>query len=83
MNLLYERFRKFVLSLVNDEINTPEMVHGLQNVIDVYRFVSKTYGIRLENILSFSILYTYNSCFSTLGLAGRPRFRATGFALET
>lgn len=33
--------------------------------------------------LSFSISYTYNSCFSTFGLAGRPRFRETGLALET
>lgn len=34
-------------------------------------------------ILSFSFLYTYNSCFSTLALAGRPLFLVIGLAFET
>lgn len=33
--------------------------------------------------LSFSFLYTYNSCFSTLALAGRPLFLVIGLAFET
>lgn len=33
--------------------------------------------------LSFSFLYTYNSCFSTLALAGRPLFLVVGLAFET
>ncbi len=35
------------------------------------------------NNLSFSFLYTYNSCFSTLALAGRPLFLVIGLAFET
>ena len=33
--------------------------------------------------LIFSFLYTYNSCFSTLALAGRPLFLVIGLAFET
>ena len=50
-------------------------------------------GIPLEDVfeayfecrknLSFSFLYTYNSCFSTLALAGRPLFLVVGLAFET
>lgn len=44
-------------------------------------------GFRLgkisNDVLSFSFLYTYNSCFSTLALAGRPLFLVIGLAFET
>jgi len=36
-----------------------------------------------NSTLSFSFLYTYNSCFSTLALAGRPLFLVIGLAFET
>ena len=36
-----------------------------------------------HSLLSFSFLYTYNSCFSTLALAGRPLFLVIGLAFET
>ena len=45
------------------------------------------FQIEMENPmlddLSFSFLYTYNSCFSTLALAGRPLFLVIGLAFET
>ena len=46
-------------------------------------FMAITGKVNFLQILSFSFLYTYNSCFSTLALAGRPLFLVIGLAFET
>ena len=52
-------------------------------VIKIRRFFPLKGGTSCYSDLSFSFLYTYNSCFSTLALAGRPLFLVIGLAFET
>lgn len=49
----------------------------------LYLAIEEEDGKETVTSLSFSFLYTYNSCFSTLALAGRPLFLVIGLAFET
>ena len=65
-------------NLLNEEKET-EVYERVRKIILKY---GKIHDEAIKH-LSFSFLYTYNSCFSTLALAGRPLFLVVGLAFET
>ena len=51
MQRLNQFFRKWIACLVDNQINTAEMVHRLYDIIHVHRLISShTNGIRLEDV---------------------------------
>lgn len=47
---LNHSFRKFILRVIYDIINTTEMIHRLHDVINIDRFIRNADGVRLINI---------------------------------
>ena len=50
MQALDERLRQRIHSVVNDHVDTSEMVRGLDNIIHIYSPALEPDSIRLENI---------------------------------
>ena len=50
MQLLNQRFGQLCPCLLNDQVDTPEVVSRLNDIVHPDRFVSNTDGVRLENV---------------------------------
>lgn len=92
------RFKSFInylldhLYLLPIELTEDSVLNANNKALKIFETINNR-GMNLEDAdifkaklydnLSFSFLYTYNSCFSTLALAGRPLFLVVGLAFET